>query len=136
MIAKKTGWAEECFCVEEVQGSRGPGNIVMIEFEAANVTEVFTGFGEFGVKAEAVAMQALGEAREYLAAGVPVGKHLADQLMLPLGIGAYLGTGGGTLRTMALTRHATTHLDILRCFLGLDATVEKIGRDDCLVRIG
>jgi len=40
-------------------------------------------------------MQALREAQEYIVAGVPVGKYLADQLLLPLGIGTYLGSGGG-----------------------------------------
>ena len=135
-IARETGWDKDCFSIEEVRGSRGPGNVVMIELEAENLTEVFTGFGQLGVKAEEVAMQALREAQDYLAAGVSVGKHLADQLMLPLGIGAYLGSGGGMFRTMALSLHATTHLEILRQFLDVDATVEHHGQDDYLVRIG
>ena len=74
--------------------------------------------------------------RGYLAAGVPVGKYLADQLLLPLGIGAHFGSGGGNFRTMALSRHATTHLDMLHCFLDIDATIEQAGRDDIVVRIG
>jgi RNA 3'-terminal phosphate cyclase (ATP) len=135
-IAQETGWSDDCFAIEEITESRGPGNVVMIELEAEGVTEVFTGFGQLGVRAETVAMQALAEAQEYLAAGVPVGKHLADQLLLPLGIAAYLGSGGGTFRTLALTPHARTHLDILRQFLGLEARVEETGADDCLVRIG
>lgn len=108
----------------------------MIELETENVTEVFTGFGQLGVKAENVAMEPLGEAREYLAAGVPVGKHLADQLMLPLGIGAWRGSGGGVFRTMALSRHAETHLEILRLFLEIKCRVKRDGHDDCLVHIG
>ena len=108
----------------------------MIELEAEHVTEVFTGFGRLGVRAETVALEALSEAQEYLAASVPVGKHLADQLLLPLGIAAFLGTGGGTFRTVALTPHARTHLDILRQFLGLEAKVEQAGASDWLVRIG
>ena len=121
-IAQETGWHESSFSVDEVKGSRGPGNVVMIELEAEHVTEVFTGFGERGVRAEDVAMQALREAEGYLAAGVPVGTHLADQLMLPLGIGAYLGSGGGMFRTMQLSLHSTTHLEILRRFLEIDHT--------------
>jgi RNA 3'-terminal phosphate cyclase len=66
--------------------------------EAEHVTEVLTAFGRLGVRAEDVAKEALCQAEEYLAAGVPVGKHLADQLMMPLGIGAYLGSGGGITR--------------------------------------
>ena len=97
IIAEKTGWDEGCFMVEMVAESRGPGNVVLIELESENLTEVFTGFGQIGVRAEAVATRVLDEARAYLAAGVPVGKYLADQLLLPLGIGAHFGTGGGVI---------------------------------------
>jgi len=135
-IAKKTGWEDTCFSPEEVFDSRGPGNVVLIELECEHVTEIFSGFGQVGVRAEAVALRALDDARAYLAAGVPVGKYLADQLLLPLGIGAHFGSGGGSFRTMALSRHATTHLDMLHRFLDIDATVEQIGRDDIVVRIG
>lgn len=135
-IQEQTGWEEDCFSVEEVKDSRGPGNAVMIELESDHVTEVFSGFGQLGVKAEDVAAASLREAQTYLAAGVPVGTHLADQLMLPLGIGAWLGAGRSQFRTMALSLHATTHLEILRRFLEIDLDVECVSPDDCLVRIG
>jgi RNA 3'-terminal phosphate cyclase (ATP) len=135
-IAQETGWGEASFSIDEVKGSRGPGNAVMIELEAEHVTEFFTAFGQLGVRAEDVAKDALCQAEEYLAAGVPVGKYLADQLMLPLGIGAYLGSGGGVFRTMDLSPHATTHLDILRRFLELDIHVEQDGPDGWLMRTG
>jgi RNA 3'-terminal phosphate cyclase (ATP) len=88
------------------------------------------------VKAEAVAREALREAQQYLAADVPVGTHLADQLLLPLGIGAYLGTGGGVFRTMPPSSHFTTHVEILRQFLGIDVVVEQEPGGNCLVRVG
>lgn len=135
-IAEKTLWPQECFSIETVEHSRGPGNVVLIELESDHVTEVFTGFGQINVRAEAVAMRALDDARHYLAADVPVGRYLADQLLLPLGIGAHLGTGGGMFRTMALSLHATTHIEILHRFLELDAKVEQDGRDSFVVRIG
>lgn len=135
-IAEKTGWDEGCFTIEEIQDSYGPGNLVIIELESAHMTEVFTGFGQIGVRAETVAMQVLRQAQEYLAADVPVGHYLADQLLLPLGIGAHLGTGGGRFRTMDLSRHSTTHLDVIRRFLEVDAQVDHEGRNRCLVGIG
>ena len=135
-IAEKTGWDDDCFTVEEINGSRGPGNVVMIELETKNVTEIFTGFGQLGVKAEDVAMQSLREAQDYLEADVPVGIHLADQLMLPLGIGAWLGSGGGVFRTMELSLHAATHLEILARFLGIPFDVNREEHDRCLVRLG
>jgi RNA 3'-terminal phosphate cyclase (ATP) len=133
-IALETGWDESSFSIEEAKGSRGPGNVVMIELEAEHVTEVFTAFGQRGVRAEDVAMQALRQAEEYLAADVPVGTHLADQLLLPLGIGAYLGSGGGMFRTMELSLHSTTHLEILRRFLEIGVQVDGEDKGNCLVR--
>ena len=65
---------------------------------------------------------------------MPIGRHLADQFMLPLGIGAYLGTGGGVFRTMELSLHATTHLEILRRFLEIDVQIEQYGPGDWLVQ--
>jgi RNA 3'-terminal phosphate cyclase len=56
--------------------------------------------------------------------------------MLPLGIGAYLGSGGGMFRTMDLSLHATTHLEILRRFLETEVRVKQCGPEDWLVRIG
>jgi RNA 3'-terminal phosphate cyclase (ATP) len=135
-IAQQTGWSDDCFTIEEPRDAHGPGNVVMIELDAGNITEVCVSFGRIGVKAEAVALEAVREADEYLASGVPVGSHLADQIMLPLGIGAYFGAGGGVFRTLRLSAHATTHLEILRQFLGLDAQIEEHGPDDFLVRIG
>ena len=71
----------------------------------------------------------------HLAAGVPIGRHLADQLMLPLGIGVYLGSGGGVFRTMELSLHATTHLDILRQFLEITVQLDSEDDGNCLVRV-
>lgn len=129
-IRKKTGWDGACFSVEERSDSRGPGNVVMIELESEHVTEVFTGFGKKGIKAEQVATRVLRDARHYVNADAPVGQYLADQLMLPLGIGAWQGRGGGAFRTLGLSRHARTHLEILRTFLDIRAEVAERGRDD------
>jgi RNA 3'-terminal phosphate cyclase (ATP) len=135
-VARQTGWDDDCFTIEERNDSTGSGNAVMIELEAENVSEVFTSFGRIGVKAEKVAREALDEAEKYLAADVPVGEYLADQLLLPLGIGAHLGTGGGTFRTMPLSSHSTTHIEILRQFLGIAVTVEQDDRGNCIVQVG
>jgi RNA 3'-terminal phosphate cyclase (ATP) len=134
-IARQTGWDWSCFHVEEARDARGPGNVVMIELECERVTEVFTGFGQRGVRAEEVADGAVRAALAYLRADVPVGPHLADQLMLPLGVSAHTGGGGGAFRTTPLSRHSTTHADILRRFLDVDVSVESEGPDACVVRI-
>jgi len=134
-IAAQTGWDASCFSIDRVDSSPGPGNVVMIDLESSSHTEVFTGFGQRGVRAEAVASAALGEVNRYLRAGVPVGEHLADQILLPLAIAAWRGTGGGAFRTLDLSAHAKTHLEIIKTFLGVEATVVQHGADDVEVRI-
>jgi RNA 3'-terminal phosphate cyclase (ATP) len=101
--------------VAEVK-SRGPGNVVFVEVECAHLTEVFTAFGEQGVKAEVVAGRLAHEVRNYLDTDAPVGEHLADQLLLPMAL-----AGGGSFVTGALSQHALTNLWVLQQFLPVAA---------------
>jgi RNA 3'-terminal phosphate cyclase (ATP) len=112
VVGQKLGWPRECLHVVDVKNSRGPGNVLLLEVESEHVTEVFTGFGEKGRSAEDVAHHVVEQVRDYLAANVPVGPHLADQLLLPLAIGA-----GGSFMTGDLTRHATSNIDVIKRFL-------------------
>jgi RNA 3'-terminal phosphate cyclase (ATP) len=130
IIARKMSFGPECLEIVEAPRSCGPGNIVTIELESEHVTEVFTGFGERGVAAERVASKAVDEAREYVAAGVPIGAHLADQLLVPMAL-----AGGGSFRTLPLTRHSTTNLDVIRRFLETRFEVSRVAEHVCQVEI-
>jgi len=144
-IAEKLGWETTRCAVEEVDSS-GPGNAILVEIGSSHVTEVFTGFGRYGVKAENIAADVVKQVRSYLTAGVPVGPYLADQLILPLGISAWqqgsesagaTSPRGGAFRTLPLSRHSTTHIDLLRQFLGIAVDVERSADNrSCTVRIG
>jgi RNA 3'-terminal phosphate cyclase (ATP) len=103
----------------------------MLEATSAAVTEVVTGFGERGVPAEQVADRAVAQMRRYLAAGVPVGEHLADQLLIPMAI-----AGRGAFRTLALSRHARTQMEVIGRFLPTPIRVKEIDRDVVEVRLG
>jgi RNA 3'-terminal phosphate cyclase (ATP) len=108
--------------VISIRDSAGPGNAVCVEITSEHVTEVFVGFGERGVSAEAVAGEVAAEATAYLEANVPVGAHLADQLVLPLALGA-----GGVFRTVEPTLHTRTQCEVVRAFLGIDVGIEEAG---------
>ena len=103
-----------------VKDPRGPGNVVMVEIENENVTELFTGFGQHGVRAEAVAEKVCREVRRYLAAGVPVGEHLADQLLV------LMATAGGRFRTVAPSSHTATNIEVVKAFLPVEVAAECI----------
>ncbi|MBO0721435.1 MAG: RNA 3'-terminal phosphate cyclase, partial [Blastocatellia bacterium] len=94
-------------------------NVVIIELEADNATEVFIGFGEKGKPAEEVAEQAVQHARRYLASTVATGEYLADQLLVPLAIAS-----GGSFTTLPPSRHTTTNIDIIEKFLPVEIVAE------------
>ncbi|HOX05700.1 MAG TPA: RNA 3'-terminal phosphate cyclase [Planctomycetota bacterium] len=120
VIGRKLNWPDACLKAEPVEGSAGPGNIVVIEVESEHLTEVFTGFGEKGRPAETVADEAVKEARSYIADSAAVGEHLADQLLVPMAL-----AGGGRFRTVAPSRHTSTNAEIIGRFLDVAVKIEK-----------
>ena len=117
--------------VESIDSSVGPGNALMIVIEGDPVVEVVTGFGIKGVSAEKVAADACDEAERYLRAGVPVGIHLADQLLIPMALG-----GGGSFRTLQPTAHTLTNAEVIRKFLAVPITLEQEAADVYRITVG
>ncbi len=124
-IARETGWASSGLESVTITDSPGPGNVVFLFLKYENMTEVFTGFGQRGVRAEAVAKTATDELTQYLEYDVPVGSFSADQLLLPCGIAAWQGNRGSTFRTLPLSGHSQTHVELLRKILGVEIEVVK-----------
>lgn len=121
VVRRELGWPNDRLDVERVDAD-GPGNAIVLEVHSERVSEVFTAFGQRGIPAESVAGHAVQAVRDYLGAGVPVGPHLADQLLLPLAIAA-----GGMFRTMTPTQHFMTNSEVLRLFLGSGIEARAIG---------
>jgi RNA 3'-terminal phosphate cyclase len=80
VIGRRLNWSPEQLLLRGLANDVGPGNAVTIAIEHQNVTEVFTGFGERGVRAEAVAEHASDKARAYIGSDAAVDEYLADQL--------------------------------------------------------
>jgi RNA 3'-terminal phosphate cyclase (ATP) len=108
----------------------GPGNALLARLRFAQVTNVVSAFGELRKPAEQVAEECAKEAKRLLEAGVPVCEHLADQLLLPLALGA-----GGCFRTVKPSAHTTTNAAVIAQFLGEVVTLEKREKDDWLVTV-
>jgi RNA 3'-terminal phosphate cyclase (ATP) len=123
-VAEGLGWPAAALEAVEVD-SAGPGNVLTLEIASEQVTEVLTGFGERGVRAEAVADRAVKAARRYLEATAPVGEHLADQLLLPCAL-----AGAGVFRTLSPSSHTRTNIEVLGMFLDLEVVTQELGRDD------
>jgi RNA 3'-terminal phosphate cyclase (ATP) len=112
--------------IRSVDDSLGPGNVVSVLVESEHVTEVFAEFGRRGVPAERVAQRAALAAKRYLASDVPVGVHLADQLLLPLAL-----AGGGSFVTLPPSAHTRTNIAVIEAFLPVAlrcAALDETGR--------
>lgn len=121
VIGHKLGLTHEQLLLRGLSNDMGPGNAVTITVEHEHVTEVFTGFGERGVRAETVAGNAAEEARDYLRASAPVDEHLADQLLLPMAL-----ANGGSFTTTAISQHLLSNAIVIERFLGARTTVEQV----------
>ncbi|MBL9081961.1 MAG: RNA 3'-terminal phosphate cyclase [Planctomycetales bacterium] len=130
-VHERLGWDKSLTKVVELRDVAGPGNVLLIELGSEFLTEVISGFGSRGVTAEKVAEDAIAAAGRYLSADVPVGEYLADQLLLPLAL-----AGRGSFRTLPLSLHAETHIELIRKFLEVRVTTEPDGEGTQLVCIG
>ena len=116
-------WDRSLGEVVSIERPSGPGNVVTVMIESAQLVEVFTGFGMKRVSAEKVGRRVAEEVRSYLKADVPVGPYLADQLVLWIAI-----AGSGAFRTVEPTMHTTTHLEIIQVFLEREIQCDQAGR--------
>ncbi len=105
-------------CVEVA--SPGPGNVVYVESETGAVTELFGICGEMQMSRQTVADRVAGLVRTYRERRAPVGRFLADQLLLPLALGA-----GGAFVTGPLTEHTRTNIEVIRQFLPVAIEVNE-----------
>jgi RNA 3'-terminal phosphate cyclase (ATP) len=130
VVRERLGFTAEDCRVLEIAGAGGPANLLLIEVEREGGRELVTRFGERGLRAEVVADRACAELDAFLRADVPVGEHLADQLLLPLAI-----AGGGRFRCAPLSSHAVTNIATIRRFLDVPIRVDPDG-DAVIVAIG
>jgi RNA 3'-terminal phosphate cyclase (ATP) len=129
-LSAALGWERARCLPRMISGAHGPGNALIATIESEHVTEQITGFGERGVPSESIAAGVSEQVRRYLTANVPVGEHLADQLLLPLALG-----GGGVFRTLEPSLHTTTQLELLKSFLGVKTSAVEESREVWQIRV-
>lgn len=150
-LAGNLGVPRSAIQIERIQDSVGPGNVVLVEVPAVppekattedalgegaegatvSLLELATAFGERGVTAERVAVQAADAAKRFVSSTAPVGVHLADQLLVPLALLA-----GGRFRTLEPSLHTRTNADVVNAFLPGAVTLTERGRNDWTVEVG
>lgn len=106
-------WKEHAIGVRQLPEDQGPGNILLLEAEYEQVTEVVSGFGKLGLKAERLAKTAANRMKGFMDSKAFAGPYLADQLLLPFAL-----AGGGSFTTVKPSQHARTGADIIEQFTG------------------
>jgi RNA 3'-terminal phosphate cyclase (ATP) len=119
--SKRLKWPSEELAARTEKRADGTGNVLLLMHAFENVTEVAIAFGRMGVSAEAVADEAVDAMRDYLGGGAPVGKHLADQLLLPMALGS-----GGRFVTAMPSSHTLSNIHVIRRFLDLRIDVVEL----------
>lgn len=103
--------------------SQGSGNVVMALVPNTPFPFVAVRFGQRGSAAAKVAMNLVKDIKLQIASGMPVGPHLADQLIIPFALAK-----GGTFETSAITPHTMTQIKMVKLFTKMDINVDKISK--------
>jgi RNA 3'-terminal phosphate cyclase (ATP) len=129
-ISDAMKWNTRQLHMRRLPAEQGPGNAVLITLEYEHVTEVCAGFGARAVRAEAVAQEAIAQAKAYMESDAAAGEHLADQLLLPMAL-----AGGGRFTASTVSSHTETNAAVIARFLPVVIDFERgEGRNTCVVK--
>lgn len=115
--------------MRQLPDEQGRGNAFLLEAKFEYVTDVVTGFGQLGVRAESLATTAAQRMAGFLALDAFAGPYLADQLLLPFAL-----AGGGTFTTVKPSQHALIAADVIERFTGQRWVFEQQASGSHLVR--
>ena len=127
---KKHLGSEADITIENITDSVGPGNAVLIGANWQEVSELVIAHGERGRTSESVVRNAIKDFTRYQNASAPVGRHLADQLLLPFAL-----AGSGSFRTLPPTNHFETNRKVIETFLPVKIRTTEESRSEVLVEI-
>ncbi|SHL15199.1 RNA 3'-terminal phosphate cyclase [Phytopseudomonas punonensis] len=122
-VGKRLQWPDANLRCTWLDQEHGPGNILMLTVACEQLTEQFCAFGQNGVRAEAVADQAVEPLRQWLASGAAVAEHLADQLLLPMAL-----AGSGSFTTTHLSEHLQSNIQVIEAFCPVTVRCTPTGK--------
>ena len=114
-------WHDAELRTKEDKTSPGTGNILILKMAFDHITETMCELGERGVKSEEVARRVLLTSEFYNQSAAAVGRHLADQLLLPMAL-----SGGGSFTTQKPTLHTLTNIEVIKKFLPVDIDLKEV----------
>ncbi|MCW9016435.1 MAG: hypothetical protein OQJ89_05700, partial [Kangiellaceae bacterium] len=108
----------------------GPGNIISLQLSHDSHTEIFDEVARLGIKAERVAGNAIKRVKEFLSSDAVVGEYLADQLLLPMVLGA-----GGEYLVHKPSLHTTTNIDVINRFTNNTIILEELEDSNFKIKV-
>jgi RNA 3'-terminal phosphate cyclase (ATP) len=87
-------------------------------------------FGETNVTAERVGRKTAKALMDFISSGTAVGRHLADQLLVPMAI-----AGGGSFTTMVPGNHVPTNISVIEKFLPVKFHIDEEDRGRRVIRV-
>ena len=108
----------------------GRGVCCLYEAQFENTAELSSSFGETNVTAERVGHRAAKSLQDFIGSQAPVGRHLADQLLLPMAL-----AGSGSFTTMIPDDHVSTNCSIIEKFLPVRFKIEQGERGRCMISV-
>ena len=120
-LRKKLDWPENTIFDEHTENADCQGNALAAEVRFEKITERCTVLGQRGKPSERVAANVAKMMSIYLESGAVVGRHLADQLLLPMAL-----AGGGSIITSAPSNHVKTNIEVIQTFLPVRFETEEL----------
>jgi len=105
--------------VDARENGPGTGICFLVEHRFEHGAEICASFGEMGLLAEKVGHRAAKAMHDFIGSRAAVGRHLADQLLLPMAL-----AGGGSFTTMKPDDHVHTNISVIERFLPVKFTIE------------
>jgi RNA 3'-terminal phosphate cyclase (ATP) len=120
---KQHNCADEDATIEVLPDGPGRGICCVYRAKFQHASELANACGEIGTTAERVGARVGKSMKHFLSSGAAVGRHLADQLLLPMAL-----AGGGSFTTGIPGNHVATNLSVIEKFLPIKSRIEDLER--------
>lgn len=130
-VASRLGLDRREMPIRQPRDCGGPGTVLFIESSNGAATQVFSRIGAAGVRPEQLGDELVEDYWLWADSAAQIGHRLADQLLLPMAIGA-----GGEFTTDRLSGHLMSNAQVIGRFLSVDIRLESHGRQVAVSVVG
>lgn len=99
------------------------GAAIQVKLKTAKYRTVISDVAAYGYSSESLARSVVSQLRHFVVNDCPIERHLADQILLPLFLGA-----GGKFRVGRISEHFLSGMETIKAFTGQTIKFEKNGK--------